>query len=85
MSVPAEAFARLFEGDARVYCAYMDNTNNTRPETVQQQLARWRAMHPEMTDQEFAMAIKEIQSYLKIAWKIFRAVHKDEDNLPDEL
>lgn len=62
----------------------MEDIDNKKPETPQQCLSRWRAMHPEMTDREFAQAIEELQSYLKVAWRVFRAKHK-EDNLPDEL
>jgi hypothetical protein len=62
----------------------MQNTVNKNTETPHQRLARWRAMHPEMTDREFAEAIHEVQSYLKVAWRVFRAKNKH-DNLPDEL
>jgi len=62
----------------------MNNAEYKNAETAQERLQRWREMHPEMTDQEFVDAIEEIKSYLRLAWRIYRAKHKDE-NLPDEL
>jgi len=62
----------------------MENTAGQIEESAQQRLARWRAMHPELSDREFNEAVLEIQSYLKIVWRVFRARHKDED-LPDDF
>jgi len=44
----------------------------------------WRPLFPDHSDAELAEIVRDIDDYLRIAWRVFRSQYPDED-LPDDL
>ena len=67
-----------------MYVARM-NIDTRRVEASKvEDLAEWRSLHPEFTDEEFDEALIELRAYLRLAWVVYRARNPDL-NLPDSL
>ncbi len=45
--------------------------------TLQGELLEWRALHPELSDEAFDEAMRELRIYLPIAWQAFRESHPE--------
>lgn len=65
---------------------YALRMNDRLPQTnaMSDLLTEWRAVHPELTDEQFAEALTELKRYLDVAWNVYRQQHPALD-LPETL